>query len=88
MSGPPREILLSAFELTDRVEEVKSLSIDVIRCVARCEYTQKPCDKQARIKVKASDNRGVLIWHRVFCHEHAGLVLDEAPALGYWIVDD
>jgi hypothetical protein len=88
MPCPPRETLLSASELSDCPDDIESLSVGVITYVTGCQYSRGPCEKQARIKVRASDHSGVLIWHRVFCHEHAGRVLDEAPALGYWIIDD
>jgi len=88
MPQPPKEMLISATELPDLPDDNGSLSVGVIRFVAGCEYGSGKCTKVARINIRATDHSGCLKWNRVFCHEHAASVLDRAPALGYWIIDD
>lgn len=88
MSHPPRETLISASELSDGSDAIDSVRVSVIRFPARCEHGPDKCAKAARINIKASNGHGILIWHRVFCHDHAALLLEKAPTLGFWVIDD
>jgi hypothetical protein len=64
------------------------MGMAVIGFAARCEHGWGECAKWARVRIKASNEHGILMWHRFFCFEHAGSLLENAPYFGLWVIDD